>query len=149
MFQFLRKSGKAIILSDEAAFWKHRDAHQRQIVTPEGPESEAEERLDLRVAQAIKDLLEREVGPEEGPAKVQMQNWDWNDDRSRGVYILRESFRPDIVAMLQSLLAGEFADFTIIVLLLDSWKSDAWGHIWLRADKVALQRNVAQQFSMA
>jgi hypothetical protein len=105
--------------------------------------------LDLRAGQAIKALLEAEVGPEEGPTPVQMQNWDWNDDRCRGVAILRQSFKPDLIPKLQALLTGEFADFEIIVSLHEDWKSDAWGHFKLGASKVAVQRNVAQAYALA
>ena len=80
MFQFLRRPAKVLVLKDSDAFWKHCDHTQRIQHTPEGPASEAEERLDLRAGEAIKALLEIEVGPEEGSEPVQMQNWDWNDD---------------------------------------------------------------------
>ena len=111
--------------------------------------ADAEERLDLKAGQVLKDLLEKEVGPEEGANRVQSQNWDWNDDRTRAVYMLRSAFRPDLIPKLQSLLVGEFADFRILVLLYESWQSEAWGHLHLQASQLAVQRNVAQAYAVA
>jgi hypothetical protein len=149
MFEFLRKSAKVLVLKDAGAFWKHCDSTQRIQHTPDGPAADAEERLDLRAGQAIKTLLESEVGPEEGPAPVQMQNWDWNDDRCRGVGMLTQSFKPDLIPKLQALLVGEFADFQVIVSLYEDWKSEAWGHLKLSATQIAVQRNVAQAYAIA
>jgi hypothetical protein len=149
MLQFFRRSKKTIVLEDEEAFWRHCNSTQRAGCTPEEPLAEAEERLDLRAGQAIKSLLEAEVGPEEGEGRVQMQNWDWNDDRTRGVYILRSAFRPELIWRLQELLVGEFADFRIVLLIHESWQSSEWGHIQLPAHQVAVQRNVAQAYAIA
>jgi hypothetical protein len=149
MFRFLRKFTKVLVLEDADAFWKHCDHTQRVQHTPEGPAANAEERLDLRAGQAIKALLELEVGPEEGPEPVQMQNWDWNDDRCRGVAMLRRVFKPELIPKLQALLSGEFADFQVIVSLHEDWKSEAWGHLKLSANQAAVQRNVAQAYAIA
>jgi hypothetical protein len=149
MFQFLRKSAKVLVLKDSDAFWKHCNHTQRIQHTPNGPAADAEERLDLRAGQAIKALLEVEVGREEGPDPVQMQNWDWNDDRCRGVAVLRRAFTPDLIPKLQALLSGEFAEFQIILALHDDWKAEAWGHLKLSAGQVAVQRNVAQAYAIA
>ena len=149
MFQFLRKSAKVLVLKDSDAFWKHCDQTQRIRHTPDGLAAEAEERLDLRAGQLIKALLEREVGPEEGPEPVQMQNWDWNDDRCRGVAMLKSAFQPDLIPKLQAVLSGEYADFQIILSLHEDWKAEAWGHLKLSASQVAVQRNVAQAYAIA
>lgn len=97
-------------------------------------------------ARAIKALLEEEVGPEEGPDSVHMQNWDWNDDRCRSVMVLRRAFDSALIPNLQALLVGEFADFQLIVSLTEDWSSKAWGHLKLDASQVAVQRNVAQMY---
>jgi hypothetical protein len=149
MLQFLRRSKGTLILKDEAAFWRHCDSTQRIRSTPNSPLADAEERLDLKAGQALKAVLEAEVGPEEGPNHVQSQNWDWNDDRTRAVYMLRSAFRPDLIPKLQGILVGEFADFRILVLLYESWESEAWGHLHLQATQLALQRNVAQAYAIA
>lgn len=149
MFAFLRKSAKVLVLKNEDAFWAHCDQTQRMQNTPSGPQAEAEERLDLQAGQTIKSLLETEVGPEEGQAPVQMQNWDWNDDRCRGVAVLRSHFKPELIPKLQALLSGELADFQIILSLHNDWKSEAWGHMKLSASQVAVQRNVAQAYAIA
>jgi hypothetical protein len=149
MFHFLRKSHRVLVLRDVDAFWKHCNDTQRIRHTPDGAAANTEERLDLRAGQAIKALLEVEVGPEEGPNPVQMQNWDWNDDRCRGVAILRNAFKPEVLPKLQALLTGEFADFKIILFLHEDWRSDAWGHLQLSAKCLAVQRNVAQAYAIA
>ena len=149
MLQFLRRSKGTLILKDEAAFWRHCDSTQRIHCTPDGPLADAEELLDLRAAKALKALLEAEVGPEDGPNPVQSQNWDWNDDRTRTVYMLRSAFRPNLIPKIQTLLAGEFADFRVLLLLYESWQSEAWGHLHLRAEHAALQKNVAQAYAIA
>jgi hypothetical protein len=149
MLQFFRRSKRTIVLEDEEAFWEYCNSTQRRSSTPDGPLADAEERLDLRAGQAIKSLLEAEVGPEEGEGKVQMQNWDWNDDRTRGVYVLRSAFRPDLIWKLQDLLVGEFADFRIVLLIHESWQTGEWGHIQLEAHQVAVQKNVALAYAIA
>lgn len=149
MLQFFRRSKRTIVLEDEEAFWEYCNSTQRRSSTPDGPLADAEERLDLRAGQAIKSLLEAEVGPEEGEGKVQMQNWDWNDDRTRGVYVLRSAFRPDLIWKLQDLLVGEFADFRIVLLIHESWQASEWGHIQLEAHQVAVQKNVALAYAIA
>jgi hypothetical protein len=148
MLQFLRHSKTITILEDAAAFWKYCNARQSMQDTPDGPLAEAEERLDLRAGQAIKALLELEVGPEEGSNRVQCQNWDWNDDRTRGVYMLRSAFRPELLPKLQSLLVGEFADFQVVILLYETWQSDEWGHLHLERSRLAIQRNVVQAYAI-
>ena len=149
MFAFLRKSPKVLVIPSADAFWSHCHKTRRIRHTPDGPESEAEERLDLRAGQAIKALLEVEIGPEEGAEPVQMQNWDWNDDRCRGVGILRRAFKPEVIPKLQALLVGELEDFQVIVFLYEDWKSEAWGHLKLSATQVAVQRKLAQAFAIA
>ncbi len=148
MFSFLRKSESVLVLPDEEAFWRHCDETQRWGQTPDGPAADAKERLDLAAGVALKELLEAEVGPEEGPSAVQMQNWDWNDDRCRGVYILRHAFKPELIPKLQAFLSGDFGDFQIIISLLDSWGAASWGHLKVTSSQVAVQRNVAQAYSM-
>lgn len=149
MFAFLRKARRVVVLPSADAFWAHCDKTQRVRHTPKGPEAEAEERLDLRAGQAIKALLEIEVGPEEGAEPAQMQNWDWNDDRCRKVAVLRQAFKPELIPKIQALLSGEFAEFQVILSLHDDWKSEAWGHMKLSASQIAVQRNVAQAFAIA
>jgi hypothetical protein len=148
MFQFLRQSKSVLLLKDADEFWKHCDRTQRLRHTPK-EEAEAEERLDLRAAQKIKTLLEVEVGPEEGVAPAHMQNWDWNDDRCRGVSILKASFKPDLIPKLQAILVGEFEDFQVVLTLCDDWNSEAWGHLKISASQAAVQRNVAQAYAIA
>lgn len=148
MFNLFRKSPKIKILKDEDSFWDYADSTQRIRHTPQGSR-DAEERLDLRAAEALKALLEHEVGPEEGSTPVQMQNWDWNDDRCRRVMILRSAFRPELIAKLQALLVGEFSEFQILTTLVDSWESTSWGHFKLSAYELGLQRNVAQAYTIA
>jgi len=149
MLQLLRRSKGTLILKDEAAFWKHCDSTRRVRNTPKGPLADAEERLDLKAGQALKALLETEIGPEEGPNHVQSQNWDWNDDRTRALSLLRSAFRPDLISKLQGMLVGEFVDFRILVSLYESWQSEAWGHMLLQTDQLAIQRNVAQAYVFA
>jgi hypothetical protein len=149
VFKLLRDAGNVLVLKDEAAFWRYCDATQRKGRTPDGEAAEAEERLDLRAAEAVKALLEQEVGPEEGLDHVQMQNWDWNDDRCRPVFLLRSAFRPELIVQLQGLLTGEFADFQILLMLRETWETDTWGHVMLSAGQVAVQRNVAQAYAIA
>ncbi|MEX8503720.1 MAG: hypothetical protein AB3X41_11850 [Leptothrix ochracea] len=148
MFQFLRQSKNVLLLRDADAFWKYCDETQRLRHTPKD-RAEEEERLDLRAAQKIKMLLEEEVGPEEGTDPIQMQNWDWNDDRCRGVSILKKSFSSELVSKLQAVLVGEFEDFHIILTLCEDWNSEAWGHLKIGAYQVAVQRNVAQAYAIA
>ena len=149
MFQFFRSSIKTKVLPDADAFWRYADATQRFQDTPPGPASDAEERLDLRAATAIKTLLESEIGPEEGEDKVQMQSWDWHDDRSRGVSILTSAFKPEVLPKLQALLVGEFSEFHIIILLFEDWKTDSWGHIKLSANSVVVQKSVVEKYAIA
>lgn len=149
MFEFLRKSAKIIVLKDSDAFRAHCNRTQRIRNTSDGAAANTEERLDLRLAEAIKTLLEFEVGPEEGPNPVQGQNWDWHDDRRRCIAIVSGSFKPDLIPKLQGLLKGEFADFQIIVSLCHEWDSEDWGHIMLSAEQIALERKVAQVYALA
>lgn len=149
MFELLRKSEKVLLLKDADAFWAHCDNTQRRRHSRPGEEAAAEERLDLRAANKIKALLEAEVGPEEGATPVQCQVWDWNDDRVRSVVILRGAFKRDVVAKLQGLLTGDFADFSIIVTLRDDWGDDeAWGCMKISARRIAMQRHVAQAYAL-
>jgi len=150
MFEFLRKSEKVLLLKDADAFWSHCDRTRARRHSRPGDEADAEERLDLKAAQAIKSLLEAEVGPEEGDAPVQCQNWDWNDDRVRRVAILRHALKQDVIASLQRMLTGEFADFSIILTLHDGWgQGEAWGCMRISARQIALERHVAQAYSLA
>jgi hypothetical protein len=149
MLQFFRGSKRTIVLKDADSFWRYADETQRKEETPDGPEADAEERLDLRAGQAIKQLLERHVGPEEGENHVHSQDWDWNDDRCRAVSILTSAFKPEVIPMLQELLVGEFSDFKIIVLLVDDWDLDEWGCMLLTAKQLAIQKNVAQTYAIA
>ena len=149
MLQILRAFKRIKVLKDDDAFWKYMNATRRQEDTPDGPAADAEERLDLRAAEAIKQLLERAVGPEGGEKPMHSQNWDWNDDRCRGVVILTSAFKLEVIPMLRQILAGEFADFRIIVQLVDDWDSDAWGCMSLTATELAIQKNVAQAYAIA
>jgi hypothetical protein len=149
MLQILRAFNRIKVLKDDDAFWRYMNATQRQEDTPDGPAADAEERLDLRAAEAVKQLLERTVGPEEGERPAHSQNWDWNDDRCRAVTILTPAFKLEVIPMLRGLLVGEFADFRIIVQLVDDWGSDAWGCMSLTATELAIQKNVAQAYAIA
>ncbi len=149
MFYVLRNFSKVHVLNDEDSFWEHCNKKQRFLNTPDGPAADAEERLDLRVATAIKELLEREVGPEEGENAVQMQNWDWNDDRCRGVLIVKSAFCPNLISQLQSLLAGEFEDFHIILSLYANWETDASGHLRIGTNEIAIQKQVIDEYTIA
>lgn len=149
MFEFLRKSEKVIVLKDCDAFWEHCNRNWRTQNTPEGAAADAEERLDLQMGQAIKALLEIEVGPEEGPNRVHIQNWDWNDDRRRCVAILKKSFKPDLIPKLLGLLENEFYNFQIVVTLCQDWEEDDWGHFMLSNSQIAFERKVAQTYALA
>jgi hypothetical protein len=149
MLQILRSFEHIKVLKDNDAFWRYMNAMQRREETPEGAASDAEERLDLRAAEAIKALLERTVGPEEGEKPVHSQNWDWNDDRCRAVTILTSGFRLEVISLLREILVGEFGDFQIIVQLVDDWDAEAWGCLSLTATELAIQKNVAQAYAIA
>jgi hypothetical protein len=149
MLHLLQTLGTVKVLPDDEAFWNFCDQTQARRNTPEGSLTKAEYELDFKAAAAIKELLEREVGPEEGASKVQMQNWDWNDDRRRCIYILRHAFSPALLHKLQQLLSGEFADFQVIVVLHDDWRSEPWGSLMLTAGALAVQKNVAQAYAIA
>jgi hypothetical protein len=148
MLQFLR-GHKTTVLRSIDDFWEYVDSTQSRDSTPDGPESDAEERLDLRMGEAVKTVLERCIGPEEGDNPVQSQNWDWNDDRTRPVYVLRAAFNPEVIPELQGLLNGEFSTFRILLLLQDSWTSDIWGGIVVTRDKLVVQQAVAQAYVLA
>jgi len=148
MLGFLRGRGSTKVLNDASEFWRHANATQYIRHTAEHL-ADQEERLDLRAGKAIKALLEREVGPEEGQSPVQMQNWDWNDDRTRAVYIVRDKFRADLIPKLQALLVDDFSDFRIIVLLMEELAGDVWGCLLVTASQLVIQRNVAQAYVVA
>ena len=78
-----------------------------------------------------------------------MQNWDWNDDQTRPIFVLRSAFKPEVVRALQELLSGNFADARFLVLIQDSWDSDIWGGIVITRNEVAVQRNILQAYSLA
>ena len=137
-----------MMLPDLKAFWSHADATQPRGSTPYG-ERDAEERRDLRAGQALKQLLERLIGPEEGPDPVQCQNWDWNDDATRPVFVLTRAFRWDVVRPIQLLLVGELADFRVLLMLQDSWDSEIWGGVVMTANELAVQEAVARRFMVA
>ena len=149
MFEFLRSSSKTKILKDEEAFWAYLDATQRTECTPEGPQSDAAERLALILGTALKAILEAEIGPEEGPNSVHMQNWNWNDDQSRAVHILRRAFKPTVLSLLQALLKGEFEEFRIVLMLHEEMGTEMWGGIVVTRASIALQRKVAQAYAIA
>jgi hypothetical protein len=149
MLNLFRISKKATILKDEDAFWRYADATQRFRRTSRGTASEEEERLDLKAATALKTLLEATVGPEEGSSPAQMQSWDWNDDRCRRVMILRSNFSPSLVPAIRNLLVGEFADFQVLVTIVESWEGPTWGHLKFSATELGIQRNVAQAYAIA
>jgi hypothetical protein len=149
LFSFLRKSKSVEIVSNAKAFWRYCDANQRIQNTPDGSEADAEEKHDLAFAKLLSELLTREVGPEGGERPCHIQNWDWNDDRCRAVSILREKFRPELIALLQATLTGSYSDFVIIVMINESWNDDEWGHLRLSATSIAIERNVAEAYSIA
>jgi len=149
MLHLLRTLGTVKVLPDDGAFWSYCDQTQTSRNTPAGPLAKAEYELDFKAATAIKELLEREVGPEEGEAKVHMQNWDWNDDRRRCIYILRQAFSPVLLQELQQLLSGEFSDFQVVVVLHEDWLSEPWGSLMLTAKALTVQKNVAQAYAIA
>ena len=148
MFQLFRGSAKSKILPDLKAFWKYCDSTQRKESTPEGPEADAEERLDLAAGGAIKQILETIIGPEEGENPVQMQNWDWNDDSTRPVFILAAAFKPEIIQALQSVLVGELHDFRILIVMQDNWDSDISGGIIITSRLVAVQKSIASAYTI-
>jgi hypothetical protein len=149
MLHWLRGRAATKVLADEKAFWRYCNATQRITNTPDGDASEAEERLDFEAGSALKGLLEAEVGPEEGSEQLQAQNWDWNDDRTRGVYVLKRAFRPELLPKLQSFLAEQFPDFRIILMIHESWGDAMWGGIVITPDRIVIQRNVAVAYAVA
>jgi hypothetical protein len=149
MFSLFRSTKRVTILKDEDAFWRYADSTQRFSHTSRGAGSQEEERLDLRAATALKELLETTVGPEEGAKPVQMQNWDWNDDRCRRVMILRSSFSPSLLPVIQNLLVGEFSDFQVLITIVESWEGPSWGHLKLSATELGIQKIVAQAYAIA
>lgn len=149
MFQLFRGSDKSIILPDLNAFWKYCDSTQRKNSTPQGPEADAEERLDLAAGGEIKQILEAVIGPEEGGNPLQMQNWDWNDDRTRPVFILAAAFKPEIIPALQSVLVGDFHDFRILIMVQDNWDGDISGGIAITSGLVAVQKNISSTYATA
>ena len=146
MLQHFRSS-QTIVFPSLDAFWLHVDSTFSAISTPDGDAADAEERLDLRMGQVLKALLEARIGPEEGDSHVQMQNWDWNDDRTRPAFILLSAFKPEVIAEIQSLLINEFEDFRVLLLLQEDWASDIWGGIVVSAGKLAVQQNVVLKYT--
>lgn len=150
MFSALRSSKVTKILRDIDAFWRHVDANQQKGNTPAGPQADAEERLDLRMAESIKALLESRLGPEKGKdGGSHLQNWDWNDDRTRPIFMLRSAFEPSLIADLRALLEREFRDFRILILLCETWDSEEWGGLEITRDTLAVQRNVIETNAIA
>jgi len=149
MLGLFRSSRKTQVLKDEDSFWRYADATQRFHHSSRGATSEEEERLDLKAATALKNFLEATVGPEEGSSPVQMQSWDWNDDRCRRVMILRSRFSANLIPAMRDLLIGEFADFQILITIVESWEGPAWGHLKFSASELGIQRNVAQAYAVA
>ena len=123
MFESLG-SAEVVVLQSIEELWRYCDSTQSGRYTPAGGPSEAEERLDLKMGEAIKRILEERIGPEEGAHPVQSQNWDWNDDRTRPVFVLRAAFAPEVVECLRASLNGEFSDLRVLLLLKDSWDSE-------------------------
>lgn len=149
MLHWFRGRAATKVLADEKAFWRYCNTPWRTANTPDGDASEAEERLDLEAGIALKRLLEAEVGPEEGSEHLQAQNWDWNDDRTRGVYILKRAFTPELLPKLQSFLAERFPDFRIILMIHESWGHDMWGGAVITPERIVVQRNVAVAYAFA
>ena len=150
MFSSLRASKATKILRDIDAFWKHVDATQKQGDTPNGPAADAEERLDLRLAGEIKRLLESRLGPEKGTASgCHLQNWDWNDDRTRSIFMLRSAFSPNLISELRALLAGDFRDFRILILLKQDWEADEWAGLEITQETLAVQRDIVEAYAIA
>ena len=148
MISHFRVASKSIVLPNLEAFWRYVDDTERRGGTHDSV-ADAEERLDLRAGQAIKAVLETVIGPEEGSDPVQMQNWDWNDDRTRPVFILRAAFKPEILSAIRQLLTGDLATFRVLVLLQDDWESETWGGVVLTGDTIAVQQSVLSAFVVA
>ena len=148
MLSFLRSS-KTEVLADLDAFWAYLRRTQSALETPAGPAADAEERLDLALGSALKTLLEHRIGPEEGENPVQWQNWDWNDDRTRPVYVVRSAFKPAVIQEIQALLKDDFADFRVLLLFQDSREDDIWGGAAITRDRLVVQRAVAHAFTAA
>lgn len=149
MFDLLRTNSQTKILADEEEFWDCLNSTQVFRNTLVGAESEKEERLDLEVGTRLKEILEKAIGPEEGVAQVQRQNWDWNDDRTRAVYVIKSAFNPQVIPEVKQLLTGPYSDFRVIVMLHENWDCDLWGGIVIMADTLAIQKNVAQAYVVA
>ena len=141
------RNSRTTVLPSLDAFWAHVDSTQTAMATPDGAAADAEERLDLRMGKALKELLEERIGPEEGDEHVQMQNWDWNDDRTRPAFVLLYAFKPEVIPEIQSLLVGEFKAFRVLLLLQEDWNSDIWGGIVVSADRLVVQKNVAIRYT--
>jgi len=148
MFSFLRGAPKTRILADAESFWNYVNDTQTLGLTP--PErAHAEERRDLKLSQHLKALLEQQVGSEEGVNPVQKQNWDWNDDRTRGIYVIRSAFNPELLPAIQSLLVDEFEDFRVVLMIHEHLDGEMWGGLVITKDLVAIQRRVAQAYAIA
>lgn len=63
--------------------------------------------------------------------------------------ILRSAFSPDLIPKLHSLLGGEFADFQILVTIVESWSGPTWGCLKLSASELGIQGNVARAYAIA
>jgi hypothetical protein len=148
MLSFFRSS-KTEVLTDLDAFWAYLRRTQPTLETPDGPAADAEERLDLALGSALKTLLEHRIGPEEGENPVQWQNWDWNDDRTRPVYVVRSAFKPAVIQEIQALLKDDFADSRVLLLFQDSREGDIWGGAVITSDRLVVQRAVVHAFTAA
>lgn len=128
-------------------YWKYIDSTQQFNDTPD-EKCDAVQNIDLRIAEQIKEILENQIGPEEGESPVQMQNWDWNDDNTRPVFILRSAFKPEVLGKVQNLLAGEFEDFRVIIFIQDTWESDIWAGIALTSNSIAIQKQIVDAYAI-
>ncbi len=137
------------LLPDIRSFWEYADATQRLEETPDGPAAEAEERRDLRAAEAVEEVLEALIGPEGEKDSAQCQHWDWNDDATRPVYILSSAFQWQVLPDLQAVLVGEFADFRVLIMLQDTWLSEIWGGAVVTRDAIVVQKAVFERYGLA
>jgi hypothetical protein len=138
--------GKGVkLIANLGALWSHIDATQPRESTP-AELRDAEERRDLRAGKAVKDVLERVIGREDGEDPVQWQNWDWNDDRTRPVFVLSHAMKWSVVPALQAVLSGELRDFRVLLFVLDTRGSDVWGGAAVTATSVVVQSSVAKRY---
>jgi len=137
---------KVIELKNVDDFWRYTEKVYDKNETPDGPLADEEERRDLRLGEKLKEILEKEVGPEEGDNPVQYQNWDWNDDRIRPAGMLRKLYRNELLPKIQQLLTGEHEKYSVLLMLYDDFDSELWGGIVVSKKQIAIQKNIIKQY---